>query len=73
MNKNEKVISFRFEKRDVPEVRVIFAPRFERDVKIDKVLINGKILDRVAFDDKSLRVEFTFRFKAEVDIYLSGS
>jgi hypothetical protein len=73
MNKNEKVISFRFEKRDVPEVKVIFAPRFERDVKIDKVLINGKILDRVAFDDKSLRVEFTFRFKAEVDIYLSGS
>lgn len=73
MNKNENVISFRFEKRDVPEVRVIFAPRFERDVKIDKVLINGKILDRVAFDDKSFRVEFTFRFKAEVDIYLSGS
>ncbi len=69
MRRSGNMISFHFEKRDVPEVKVIFEPRFERYIKIDKVLINGKIWDNAVFENKSLRVEFDFRFKAEVDIY----
>ena len=69
MSRDDGILSFCFEKIDMPEVKVIFEPRFDSGVKIDKVLINGKTLNDFVFEDGRLKIEFAFRFKSEIEIH----
>ncbi len=72
MEKGENYVNFTFEKRDLPEVKVIFKPRFEKNCKVEKILIDDKPVESFNYEDDKLKVKFSFRFKRWVKIIFNA-
>ncbi|MCS7228930.1 MAG: hypothetical protein RMJ81_01195 [Candidatus Kryptonium sp.] len=60
---------FWFRKKDLPEVKIIFEPRFEEKIWIEKVLIEDKLVENLKVDESGAWLEFSFRFEKEVKIF----
>ncbi len=70
IERNSKCINIAFEKRDLPEVKVILEPEFERQVEIERILIDDKPTEKFLYVGGRLSLEFTFRFSRMVKIFL---
>ncbi len=70
IEQSDKCITLAFEKRDLPEVRVILEPEFERQVEIEKILIEDKPMEKFLCIGEKLSLEFALRFFRVVKIFL---
>lgn len=70
IERSDKCVSLVFEKGDLPEVKVILEPEFERQVEVEKILIDDKPMEKFSCDGKKLSFEFEFRFSKVVKIFL---
>lgn len=66
VKREDNWISFLFEKRSLPEVKVIFEPRFEGNVLVEKVMIDDKSVQSFRVEGNRVMLEFPFRFKRAV-------
>ncbi len=65
----DNCVDFSFEKKDIPEIKVIFEPRFEKGITVEKVLIDDKPTQSFEFNGGSVKLEFSFRFKKTIKIF----
>ncbi|MFN3135920.1 MAG: hypothetical protein ACK44H_10190, partial [Candidatus Kryptonium sp.] len=69
MKTMDNCVDLSFEKKNIPEVKVIFEPRFEKKITIEKVWLDDKPTQDFEFDGEKVKLEFSFRFKKEIKIF----
>jgi len=69
MKREDNYVVFSFEKGDIPEIKIVFEPRFWRKITVAQVLVDNKQVQDFEFDGEKVKLEFPFRFKKEIKIF----
>ncbi|MEN3038636.1 MAG: hypothetical protein ABDI07_05710 [Candidatus Kryptonium sp.] len=69
--REENLMVFVFRKRDLPEIKIVFEPRFEKEILTEKILIGDRLIENFKIEGSKVYLEFSFRFEKEVKIFFN--